>query len=111
MKPETLLLENQLFENTDRVSTHNFEHGFSPAFQDSATGHVYLSRYTDGQPAPFHLLDGLPNELVTARDAEGRIIAVKQTIIAGFVLAERFYTREEAEQHSMSRQIRVQSQS
>lgn len=53
----------------------------------------------DGRPAPMHLLEGLPPAVVTARDATGRVIALKSTVLAGFVRAERFYTREQAAAH------------
>lgn len=50
---------------------------FPPAFLETETGVVYASCYADGRRAPFHLLDGLPNELVLERDPTGRVAAVK----------------------------------
>lgn len=50
----------------------------------------------------MHLLDGLPDEVVLARDVGGRITAVRRDIVAGFVRAEAFYTREEAAQRMKS---------
>ena len=44
----------------------------------------------------LHLLVGLPEEWVTGRDENGHIVAVRDTIVAGFVRDEVFYTREEA---------------
>jgi hypothetical protein len=93
--PEMLQQQNQVFRDTGGVSANSCSKGFRSAFQDSATGRTYLSRYADGSPAPVHLLEGLPNELVLARDAAGRAINVKQTLVAGFVHAECFYTREQ----------------
>ena len=70
--------------------------GFRPAFLDSETGRVYLSAFADGRPAPVHLFDGLPQALVVARSPEGRVCAVKASMVSGFARDARFYTREEA---------------
>jgi len=90
--------ENQTFGTTGGVSENNREDGFVPAFQDTATGCVYRSCFANGCPAPIHLLDGLPKELVVQRDAADRAIALKATLVAGFLRANRFYTREQAAQ-------------
>jgi len=42
------------------------------------------------------LLDGLPNELVVARNAQGCVTRVKSSVVSGFVRDQRFYTRDEA---------------
>jgi hypothetical protein len=91
-----LRTENRLFRGSGGVSENNRTLGFRPAFLDSATGHVYLSRFANGVPAPVHMLDGLPDDLVVQRSAEGRIAAVKHTVIAGFLYADNFYTRDQA---------------
>lgn len=96
MTPEVLQQDNRRFANTGGVSPNNRGKGFRSAFQDRATGRIYLSRFANGQPAPIHLLDGLPDELVVLRDATGRTAAIKQTVIAGFFHAGRFYTRQQA---------------
>ena len=70
--------------------------GFRPAFFDFATCSVYPSRYRDGRPAPFHLLDGLPEEAVLVRSGCGRVVATKSTLIAGFERNGFFYTRAAA---------------
>lgn len=93
---KTLAHENVQFANTSGISQNNRSFRFKPAFQDTQTGTTYVSRFQDGRPAPFHLIDGLPEELVTARSAAGSPTAIKATVIAGFVRGERFYTREEA---------------
>lgn len=67
-----------------------------PAFRDTSTGAVYLSRFTDGRPAPVHVWDGLPESAVSKRAPDGRVAALKQTVVAGFSREGRFYTREEA---------------
>jgi hypothetical protein len=67
-----------------------------PAFLDTATGAIYLSRFSNGKPASLHLIDGLPNEVVTARDTQGKTTAVKDSVIAGFIRHDRFFTREQA---------------
>ena len=96
MTPSTLEWENERYGHTGGVSCNCRHVGLCSAFRDSDTGHVYLSRFADGSPAPIHLLDGLPEEVVRARDARGRITAVKHTVVAGFLLRGCFYTRDQA---------------
>jgi hypothetical protein len=66
------------------------------AFCDRETGRTELSRFACGSPAPCHLIDGLPEDWVVARDAAGNAVAIKGSVVAGFVRDGRFYTREEA---------------
>ena len=103
MTEGVLRQENVVFRGTGGISQENHRVGFRPAFLDSDTGIVYASCYANGEPAPFHLLDGLLEEVVVARHATGRVAAVKQSVISGFVLRERFYTREQAAQAVMPR--------
>jgi hypothetical protein len=42
------------------------------------------------------VLDGLPDALVLARDRQGRPSRVLGTLISGFILGGRFYTRAQA---------------
>lgn len=91
-----LAAENALFAGTGGVSAGNAALGFRPAFRDADTGRVYLSRFADGRAAPFHLADGLPAEVIEARDDAGRVLRVKASLVSGFVRQDRFYTREEA---------------
>jgi len=88
--------QNRLFKGSGGVSRNNRAAGFRPGFIDTDSGEVYLSRFADGRPAPMHVLDGLPEELVTARDESGCVQTVKATVTAGFVRNERFFTRSEA---------------
>jgi len=88
--------ENIVFGGTAGVSAENRQFGFRPAFLDADTGAVYASCFANGQPAPFHLLDGLPDEIVLMRHPSGRVAAVKESITSGFVCGGRFYTREQA---------------
>jgi hypothetical protein len=91
-----LELELAAHRGTGGVATENRHLGFLPAFKDSQTGNVYPSKYADGRAAPFHVLDGLPDDVVVARDRYGRASQVVGSIIAGFVLHGRFYTRDQA---------------
>jgi len=93
---ETLRKENLAFIGTGGVSAENRSSGFLPAFYDRETGRAELSRFADGRPAPMHLLEGMPAEWVARRDAAGGIIALKVSVIAGFVRNACFYTREQA---------------
>ena len=55
-----------------------------------------VSRFANGAPAPVHVLDGLPDAWVSHRDAQGRVVRARCSVIAGFLLGEQFYTREQA---------------
>lgn len=96
LSPLTLQRENREFRNTGGRSEENRPLGFRPAFKDVTSGAVYDSRFADGRPAPFHLLDGLPEEVIVHREPGGRVGRVKDSIVSGFVLNGRFYTRDEA---------------
>jgi hypothetical protein len=87
--------QNLAFQGTCGVSAGNRSQGFAPAFLDRETGMIYLARYADGRPAPLHLLEGLPQEVVVSRTADGQCTGVKPSLIAGFVRASQFYTREQ----------------
>jgi hypothetical protein len=63
---------------------------------DTQTRAVYASCFADGRPAPFHLLDGLPDEVVLERQPCGRVRSIKASVVSGFVLDGDFFTREEA---------------
>src|ERR1700686_5319976 len=92
----SLALETARYRGTGGVSENNRSLGFQPAFIDRETGTVHWSRFPEGRPAPCHLLDGLPAELVLARNAQGRVTRVKSSVVSGFVRGEHFYTRDEA---------------
>ena len=88
--------DNLAFAGTGGVSPVNRRARFEPAFRDDDTGRVELSRYADGAPAPMHLMEGLPEDWVSERDAGGCPCALKPSIVAGFVRDGEFYTREQA---------------
>jgi hypothetical protein len=91
-----LQMETAAHRGTGGVSAENRGFGFQPAFLDTATGAVLLATFADGRPAPFHILDGMPEELVVARDRRGCVSQVVGSVIAGFLLGGEFYTREQA---------------
>ena len=93
--PLNLAQENRAFAGTGGVSQGNQQHGFRPAFLETRSGEIYLSRFADGRPAPVHVLDGLPPALVTTRTPAGRASATRRSVISGFVRGSEFYTREE----------------
>jgi hypothetical protein len=66
--------------------------GFEPAFLDIGTMRIYRSCHADGTPAPYHLLDGLPDEVVWNRSADGRVQVTKPTLMRGYVRRGFFYT-------------------
>ncbi len=92
---ETLRTQNQRYSHTAGVSRHNHRRGYLPGFLDQETGSMYPSCKADGSLAPIHMMDGLPESLITARSASGRAAAVKRTVIAGFIKEGHFYTREQ----------------
>lgn len=96
MSEERLQHENLQHAGTGGRSEENRDLGFRPAFLDFETQTIYLSRFANGRPAPFHLLDGLPEEIVVDRAPSGRVVAAKATVIAGFVRNGYFYTRTAA---------------
>jgi hypothetical protein len=98
MTQQVLRLETSRFLGTGGVSAGNRSGGFRPAFLDTYTNTVYISRFSDGHPAPLNLLDGLPDEFVLQRNASGRVEAVKPAVVSEFVRAGSFYSREEAVQ-------------
>jgi hypothetical protein len=96
MNPQRLKRENGEHAATGGVSAGNRTLGFRPAFLDCDTMQIYPSTFADGRLAPFHLLDGLPAEVVIERGPTGRVRAVKPSIISGFERGGFFYTRKAA---------------
>jgi hypothetical protein len=96
MNAARLRSENAALAGTGGVSRGNAGFGFRPAFLDFSTLTIYPSRFADGRPAPFHLLDGLPDEVVADRSVTGRVVAAKATIVSGFERGGFFYTRQAA---------------
>lgn len=96
LNDDTLRQENALHGGTGGCSQGNAGLGFRPAFFDYATHTIHLSRFANGRTAPFHLLDGLPDEAVAIRSNTGRVIAAKATLISGFERNGFFYTRSAA---------------
>ena len=96
MTCQTLREQNQQFKGTGGISQENCSVGFVPAFQDSRTGGIYRSRFSDGRHAPVHVIDGLPSELVLKISDSGRVVALIDSVIAGFLRDSQFYTRREA---------------
>ncbi len=66
---------------------------FTPAYYDTQTDTVYISRYSDGSVAPVHVLDLIPDELLNDNEHKGEL---SKKVIVGFVFNDRFYTRAQA---------------
>ena len=98
---KTLEDENRRYMGCGGISEENRGLGFLPAYRDSATGSIHLSRFANGRRAPIHLLDGLPERLVLRREDSGKVIALKDSVSTGFVREGRFYTREQAARATM----------
>jgi hypothetical protein len=93
---ESLKSENLVFRGRGGVSAENRGLGFIPAFRDARTGRVYRSRFRDGSPAPFHLLDGLPRQVVVPQSGSGAVTQDEPRVISGFLRQGRFFSREQA---------------
>jgi len=91
-----LVEENRQFTGTGGVSENNVKARFTPAFLDVSTGRIEISRFADGRPAPFHLLDGMPEEWIVKKDLKGCVLEIKHNIVSGFVRLGKFFTRQEA---------------
>ena len=69
---------------------------FQPAFLDFGTQTIYPARHADGRLAHYHVVDGLPDKLIVDRTMGGRVVAVKASLIEGYVRNGYFYTRTAA---------------
>lgn len=96
LSPTALHRENLAYAGTRGISQNNRSAGFRAAFCDTRTGRAEIARFANGAPSPIHVLDGVPDEWVLDRSASGSVTALKASIVAGFLLDDRFYTREEA---------------
>jgi hypothetical protein len=99
MNSPMLQQENVAYEGSGGISGGNRSLGFRPAFRNLETGNVYPSRFADGRLAPVHTIDGLPDELVVARSASGKVTAVSDSVQSGFLLDGCFYNRQEAAEY------------
>ena len=88
--------QNERFAGTGGVSVNNRQAGFAPAYLNTATGQIVVSRFADGSPAPLHVLDGLPGDWVAARGDDGCVSAALPSVMAGFTRKGVFYTRADA---------------
>ena len=98
MTYERLRKDNRIFYGTGGVSESNSTDGFIHAFCDTETGRVVPSRNADGSLAPIHVLAGLPREWAVELGIGNTVLAVKETVIAGFLRAGVFFTRDQAAQ-------------
>ena len=88
-----LRLENLAYAGSGGVSQANRSSGFVPAFLDAITGEAYRSRFADGSPAPFHLLEGLPPSVLVGT---GDTIRAREGLVSGFLRNGEFSTRAQA---------------
>lgn len=95
MNNKTLRFENLAFGGTNGVSQNNASAGFAPAFLNSKSGRIVISRTKGGCPAPIHLIDWLPEEWAESTREDGSIEKLIPEIVSGFSRNGRFYTREE----------------
>ncbi|VAW81288.1 hypothetical protein MNBD_GAMMA12-1498 [hydrothermal vent metagenome] len=105
MNPDDSIVsdEKDFTDKVERTSTHNSNDPgvstFIPAYYDTQTDTVYLSRYKNGSVAPVHVLDSIPKELLSqsaANKSSTNNDELSQKVIVGFVFNNKFYTRAEA---------------
>jgi hypothetical protein len=51
--------------------------------------------HSDGSLATVHLLEGLPDTWILERNRRGQVMAVKESVVAGFVRSGEFYIGDE----------------
>lgn len=90
--PKTITAQQNAHQHSCNVRAR----GFQPAYKDNATGTVYLSVDNEGKPAPIHLLQSLPRELIIQSPDSDKVLAIKDSVIAGFVKDGKFYSRSQA---------------
>ncbi|XOV86739.1 MAG: hypothetical protein ACFHX7_17425 [Pseudomonadota bacterium] len=95
MDKSTLKTENTFYRGSAGVSQNNRCHGFLPAFRDTRSGRVEVSRMKNGNPAPVHLIDWLPKGWALETGPDGAIRSLRPEIVSGFVRNGVFYTRQE----------------
>lgn len=93
IQSKRLEVENERYANTGGISQNNASMRFIPAFKNSLTGEVALSRYANGTTAPFHLMEGLPETWLIKK---AKCTDLKAYIISGFVRFGKFFDRQEA---------------
>ncbi|MGH1460860.1 MAG: hypothetical protein ACRBB6_02375 [Neptuniibacter sp.] len=92
-KQNRLELENERFADSGGISQNNATQRFMPAFKNKHTGEIALSRYANGATAPFHLIEGLPENWLKK---EEKCTDLEACIISGFVRFGQFFDRQEA---------------
>ena len=93
IQSKRLEIENERYAATGGISQNNASKRFIPAFKNTQTGEVALSRYANGETAPFHLMEGLPETWLIK---EAPKTDLKACIISGFVRFGEFFDRQEA---------------
>lgn len=88
--------ENLAYLGTGARSQENRNLGFVPAFHDTLSHKTAIARFSNGNPAPIHVLDGVPKDWIVQRDHCGTVTVVKASIVSGFAREGVFYTREQA---------------
>ncbi len=88
-------------DKVERTNAHsNSDSGvstFIPAYYDTQTDTVYLSRYKNGSVAPVHVLDSIPKELLSDMNkSDTNNGELSQKVIVGFIFNNKFYTRAQA---------------
>ncbi len=96
LSSKALRQENLAYIGTGARSQENRSLGFVPAFHDCISHKTAIARFSNGKPAPLHILDGLPKDWIVRQDRSGKVTAIKSSIVSGFARAGVFYTREQA---------------
>src|SRR3569623_132294 len=87
-----------VYLGTGGVSDANQQFGFKPAFLNRDSGECALSCDACGSPAAIHQFDGVPESWVALREASGRPVALKSSVVSGFMRNGQYFTRDQAAQ-------------
>jgi hypothetical protein len=82
-------------QDTDPLITNTLTalaQGFVPAFRDLSNGETHISTLSNGEYLDYHTMDNLPIEWVESWDDEGYAVALKPTIVAGYIRYSEFYS-------------------
>lgn len=88
--------ENALHAYTLGIGANRSELGVVPGYLNCVAGKRTIARFADGQGAPVHVLDGLPDDWIAERDCHGRPVRTHPGIVASFSHGGPFLTRDEA---------------
>ncbi len=95
MSHHQVVEQQGVYHQFNGVVFSDISFGFMPAFKNLNDQQIHLSRDQNGDLSVMHLFDGLPDLWIKEKDAQGKALALKSEIIAGFMRNAQFYTLSE----------------